>query len=300
MPLLIEEAAKLSRDDKQRGVIEEIVERDELFALLPFVRSNDKNYTYVREKTISEGDFLDPYENINEGGATFDEVISKLKILAGHVDMDNFLTEVQSSLNNQVAIQLAAKAKGIARKFRRTLVNGDSTVNPKEFDGLRKLTTAAQTLSAGVNGAALAFSALDELRDMVKYGADVLMMRQGTWRAIREMNRAFGGNTADMIMIPNFGVPVPAYDGVPVIINDYMEKTETQGTNTNTCSIYALRLNEADGFHGLFGGESAGMRLQPIGDLEAKDASRWRIKWYCGTALKATHSVARLKGIANV
>lgn len=300
MPLLIEEAAKLSQDDKQRGVIEEIVEKDELFALLPFVRSNDKNYTYVRENTISEGDFLDPYENINEGAATFTEVSSKLKILAGHVDMDNFLTKVQSSMNDQIAIQLAAKAKGIGRKFRRTLVTGDSTANPKEFDGIRKLTPAAQTLTAGANGGALSFAALDELRDMVKYGADVLMMRQGTWRAIREINRAFGGNTADKMMIPNFGVPVWAYDGIPVIINDYLPNNETQGSNNNTCSIYALRLNESDGFHGLFGGDAAGMQLQSIGDLEAKDASRWRIKWYCGTALKATHSVARLKGVTNI
>lgn len=300
MPLLIEEAAKLSHDDKQRGVIEEIVEKDELFALLPFVRSNDKNYTYVRENAISEGDFLDPYENINEGAATFTEVSSKLKVLAGHVDMDNFTTKVQSALNDQIAIQLAAKAKGIGRKFRRTLVTGDSGVNAKEFDGIKKLVVANQTLSAGTNGGALSFAALDELRDMVKYGADVLMMRQGTWRAIREISRAFGGNTADKMMIPNFGVPVWAYDGVPVIINDYLPGDETQGTNVKTCSIYALRLNESDGFHGLYGGDSAGMQLQPLGDLENKDASRWRIKWYCGTALKATHSVARLKGITNV
>lgn len=300
MPLLVTEAAKLSQEDKQRGVIEEIIDRESLFALLPFVRSNDKTYTYNREATISEGTFLDPYEDITEGAATFQSVSTQLKVLAGHVDMDNFTTEVQSSLNDQIAIQLAAKAKGIARKFKRTLVTGDVSANPKEFDGIQKLVTSGQTLEAGANGNAVSFAALDELKDMVKLGADVLMMRQGTWRAIRELNRAFGGNTADVAMIENFGHPVPMYDGTPVIINDFLPADEVMGTNDKTCSVYAIRLNEADGLHGLYGGEAAGMRLQPLGDLENKDASRWRIKWYCGLALKATHSLARLKGITNI
>lgn len=300
MPLLVEEAAKLSIEDRQRGVIEEIIDQDELFALLPFVKANDKVYSYVREGTLSEGEFLDPYENVPEGAATFDPVDTRLKVLAGQVDMDNFTTEVQSALNDQIAIQIAAKSKALGRKFRRTLITGNSAVNAKEFDGIRKLMPAGQTLAAGVNGNAVSFAALDELKDMVKLGADVLMMRKSVWRAIRELNRAMGGNTADMIMLENFGRPIPAYDGTPVIINDFIPVDEVQGTADETTSVYALRLNEADGFHGLFGGASAGIRMEDIGLLEGKDASRWRVKWYCGTALKATHSVARLKGITNI
>lgn len=300
MPLLIEEANKLSIEDRQRGIIEEIIDQDELFALVPFVQSDDKVYSYVREGTLSEGDFLDAYEDVPEGAATFTPVNTSLKVLAGQVMIDSFTAEVQSKLNDQVAIQIAAKAKGLGRKFRNALVNGDSDVNSKSFDGVKKLVPASQTMAAGTNGAAVSFDMLDELKDMVKLGADVLMMRQSVWRAIRALNRAMGGNTADMMMIENFGRPVKAYDGTPVIINDFLPIDEVQGTNENTTSIYALRLNEADGFHGLFGGPSAGIRLEALGTSHSKDAKTWRVKWYCGTALKATHSVARLKGITNV
>jgi hypothetical protein len=300
MPMLVTEAEKLSERDLVRGVIEEIIDTDELFALLPFVYTEGKSYDYVRENTISEGDFLDPYDVVPEGAATFTEVTTKLRILAGDVDMDKFTLEVKSDVNAQLAIQLAAKAKGLARKFRRTLVNGDNTVNAKEFDGIKKLMPAGQTLVAGANGAAVTFSMLDELKDAVKNGADVLMMRRGTWRAIRALLRAMGGNDATTIMIPNFGKPIPAYDGTPVIINDFMTGDETQGSSNVTCSIYALRMNEADGFHGIFGGASAGMRVEEIGTIQNKDAVRHRVKWYAGTALKATHSVARLKGVTNI
>jgi HK97 family phage major capsid protein len=300
MPLLIEEAAKLSQDDMVRGVIEEIIDVGSLYALLPFVRVNGKAYDYNRESTLSEGTFLDPYDPVEEGAATFEQVITRLRILAGDVDLDNFLVETQSDTNSQLAIQLAAKAKGIARKFERTLLNGNNAVNSKEFDGITRLVTADMTLIAGANGAALTLGMLDELKDAVKNGADCFMMRSGTWRAIKGIMRATGGMVPEMLQLPNFGAGVPAFDGMPVVINDYLPQNETQGTNTATTSIYAMRLNETDGVHGIYGGASAGLRMEEIGTIQNKDAKRYRMKWYVGLALKSTQSLARLKGITNV
>lgn len=310
MPLLVTEAMKMSEADLQRGVIEEIIDRDALFALIPFVNTNGKSYDYRREGTLSEAEFLSPYDNVPEGAATFVEVNTKLKILAGDVDMDKFTLSTMSDLNPQLALQIAAKSKGLGRKFRRTLVNGVSaetalalgisgSLTSKEFDGIRVLTPAAQTLIAGANGAPVTFSMLDELKDMVKNGIDCFMMRQSTWRAIRALYRTFGGNTAETVMIEGFG-HAPAYDGIPVIINDFITADEVQGSNATTTSIYGLRLNEADGFHGLTGGDAAGLKVENIGTIQGKDAIRYRVKWYAGTALKSTQSVCRLKGVTNV
>jgi len=300
MPLLVTEAAKLAIEDRQRGVIEEIITEDGLYALLPFVHANDKVYSYVREATIAGGGWFSAYEDLEESASTFTPVSTELKVLAGQVDMDKFTTTVRSGLNDQIAIQLAAKTKGVSRDFRNTLINGSVSVNSKQFDGLKVLTPGAQTLYAGTNGGPVTYDLLDQLKDTVKLGADVLMMQRATWRAIKAMNRQAGGNTADMMMIENFGKPVPAYDGTPVIFNEFIPINETRGSNNDTTSIYALRLNEVDGLHGLYGGPSAGMRVEKIGTLEGRDAERWRVTWYCGLALKATHAVARLAGVTNV
>ena len=300
MPLLVAEAAKLSQAMLERGIIEEIIDRDELFALFPFMKVDGKSYAYNRENALSEGSFLSPYETVPEGAATFTEVSALLKILAGDVDMDKFTIATQSDKNDQLGIQLAAKAKGLARKFRRTLAIGDEGANSKEFSGVKVQTPAGQVLTAGANGAAVTASMLDELKDTVKNGADVLMMRSGTWRAIRSILRTMGGNDATTIMLENFGRPVPAYDGTPVIINDFLPGDETMGSSSVTCSVYALRLNEVDGFHGIYGGPSAGIVVENIGTIQTQDAVRWRVKWYAGTALKATHALARLKGLTNI
>lgn len=300
MPLLEAEANKLSQELLERGVIETIIDREEMFALLPFKTIDGKAYLYNREATLSEGEFLDPYDPVPEGAATFEEVTTRLRILAGDVDMDKFLTSTQSDSNPQLAIQIAAKAKALVRKLKRTMVNGNNGVNAKEFDGLKVLTPSEQTLVAGANGAAVTFSMLDELRDAVLLGADCFMMRQATWRAIKALLRGFNGNAADSIMIENFGRPIPAIDGMPVIINDFIAADEVQGSNSNTTSIYAVKFDEAVGFHGIVGGEAAGLKVENIGTIQNKDAVRYRVKWYVGTALKSKLAVARLKGITNI
>lgn len=299
MPLLYEEALKLAVEDRQRGVIEEIITDDAMFALMPFTQVADETYSYVREGELAEGAFVAPYEVLEESASTFVPVDTKIVRFAGQVDIDNFMDEVQSGLNPQTATQIAMKAKGMGRQFRKQVVQGNKTTNPLSFDGLRQLVVADRTLSAGVNGNAVSFSALDELLDTVPLGADALVMRRGTWRAIKALNRAFGGNTADMAQLKNFGT-VPAYDGVPVIINEFLHDDEVQGTNTATSSIYAVRFNEADGVHGLFKGATAGLRMENIGLLQDRDATRYRLKWYAGMALKATHSLARLRGVTSI
>lgn len=300
MALLKTEAEKLSNNMLISGVIEEIIDRDELFALMPFTGVNGKAYVYNRENTISEGAFVDPNETITEEASTFTTVTSVLKILAGDVDVDKFLQATMSDHNDQKITQIAAKAKGLGRKFRRTMVIGDSGANAKEFDGVKVLTDASQLLEAGANGNALSLTMLDELLDAIPYGADALMMRSGTWRAYLALLRALGGTQPESVEIENFGRPVRAHNGVPVIINDFLPTDETKGTSVGVCtSIYAMRLNEADGLHGLFGGDSAGIVVEDIGTVQNKDATRTRLKWYCGTALKSTKSLARMEGVTS-
>jgi hypothetical protein len=305
VPLLKTEADKLSLNQLVAGVIEELITPEELFALLPFARVNGKAYVYNRENALPTVDFLDPNDTVAEDSATFTTVTTTLKIIAGDVDVDKFLQATESDHNDQKATQLAAKAKAMGNKFKDTLVNGDTSVNAKSFDGVRKLVTGGQTLSAGTNGAAMTLSMLDDLVDKVLSGGigrvDCLMMRSGTIRAYRALLRAAGGIQPSMIEIPNFGAgPVIAHNGIPIIRNDFLPGNETQGTSSLCCSVYALRLNETDGLHGLYGGDSAGFVVEDLGTVQNKDATRTRIKWYTGLALKSTKSLARLAGITNI
>jgi HK97 family phage major capsid protein len=299
MPLLKTEAEKLSTNQVVQGIVEEIITVNEMFGILPFEKVNGKAYLYKRENTLPTVSYLDPNETVPEDAGTFTEIVTKLRILAGDVDVDKFLAETMSDTEDQLATQIGLKAKALARTYQDSVVNGDNVARPKEFDGLKTLTVAGQTISAGTNGGAMTMSMLDQLVDQVPNKPDFLMMRSGTRRAYLALLRAAGGNTGAMIQHPNFDVPVLAHNGTPIIVNDFLPGNEAQGSGTNLCSIYAVRANELDGLHGLYGGESAGVRVEAIGTVQNKDAIRTRLKWYVGMALKSTKSVARLSGVSN-
>ena len=139
MPLLRTESEKLSNNQLIAGVIDEIIDRDDLFSILPFAQVNGKAYVYNRENTLGGANWLDPNDTVQESAATFSEVVATLKILAGDVDIDKFLQATQSDTNNQMAIQIAKKAKAVAREFHKVLATGNSSVNGKTFDGLSVL-----------------------------------------------------------------------------------------------------------------------------------------------------------------
>jgi len=303
MALLKTEAEKLSNNQLVSGVIDQIIERDDLFSVLPFVGVNGKAYVYNRENALGGAAFLDPNDSVSESAATFTEVVAKLRILAGDVDVDKFLQTTMGDTNDQMAIQIAKKAKAVARAFHQTLATGDTGTNAKAFDGLPTLAAAApstQNLSAGANGNALTLSMLDELCDAVPNGADVIVMRRGTIRAFRGLLRATYGTDAVMQQLENFGRPMLTHNGIPVIMNEFLAADEVQGTEDASTSVYALRLNELDGLHGLYGGDNAGIVVENIGTVQNKDATRIRLKWYTGLALKSSRSIARLKGVTNV
>lgn len=300
MPLLRADAERLSNNELVSGVIDEIIKRDAIYALLPFVGTNHKAYVYNREATLPTINFYDPNESIGEGVGTNTQVTVTLKILAHNVDVDKFLAGTMNDTNNLVAEALAGAAKAVDMKFRDSLINGDSAVETKGFDGMKKLVVAGQTINAATNGAALTFDMLEELIHKVPNRPDALMMRHGTYRALKALMRTAGGMMPEQLKLRDFDGTVPAYDGIPILLSEYLPANETLGTGTNLTSIYAARFNTTDGVHGVYGEPTAGVVVEDLGTRESYDAWRYRLKWYVSLALKSTKSIARLQGITNI
>lgn len=203
-------------------------------------------------------------DTITEGAATFEEKVAKLRILAGDVDVDKFLATTMADTNNQLAIQVRQKVKGLARAFRRNLIVGDSTTNNKAFDGIPKLMHDDQKID--ISGASMTFSMFDELVDAVKdLGADCIMMRSEHLRAYRALLQNCKRRPVE-IMMENFGRPMLCHNGVPFIVNDFIP------TDAGKASIYCLHLSEENGVTGLYGGDNAGIVVENIGTVQNKDA----------------------------
>jgi hypothetical protein len=288
------EAAKLTQDLMVRGVIDTIVKDSQLFQFLPFMDVTGTAVTYNREATMPAATFNDVGDTWSEATPTFTQVTAALKIMGGDADVDNFLGQSYADPNDLEAEVIIKRAKATAHLFADTFYNGDTATNAKSFDGLTKmLTGSGQEILLGTNGAQLTIDKMDELIDMIPNGRpDALVMSKRTRRKLNSLRRASGAVLETTVN--QFGQHVLTYDGIPIIVDDFVSDTQTTGTAVGTTSsIYALRFG-MDGVIGLQNGE---LQVVEVGDLETKDASRWRIKWYASVAAISTLGMARIKGI---
>ncbi|MGD1118894.1 MAG: major capsid protein [Dehalococcoidales bacterium] len=306
MAMTLSEAAKLSNDILMQGVAETIVKDSPVLQLLPFVEIVGNGLTYNRENTLPNIDFYDVGDTWNESTPTFTQVTANLKIMGGDADVDNFLKATRSNIQDLQTAVIELKAKALQQKFEDTFIYGDSSVNSKQFDGLRKIintgTAGSQVIAMGATGATLTLGKLDELIDAVKGGKpDMLLMSRRSRRKINTLVRAGGGMTdTDRDQWGNF---VQLWDGVIIAVNDYILDTHVltgsveTATTGGTCStIYALQFGEG----GLCGLTSPGhLQAEAIGSLETKDASRTRVKWYVSLALFSTIKTAALIGVQD-
>jgi len=285
-------------------VVETIVKESPVLQKLPFIEIVGNGLTYNRENTLPNIDFYDVGDTWAESTPTFTQVTANLKIMGGDADVDNFLKANRNNIQDLEAAVVELKAKALQQKFEDVFIYGDSSVNAKQFDGLRKIINTAsagpQVIAMGATGATLTLAKLDELIDAVKGGKpDMLLMSRRSRRKINALVRAAGG----MIQTEQdkWGNFLQLWDGVPVGVNDWILDThvlagsvETATTGGVNSTIYAVQLGEG----ALCGLTSPGyLQAEPIGSLESKDASRTRVKWYVSLALFSSIKAAALIGV---
>lgn len=287
------EAAKLSNDLLLRGVIETVVKESSILVHLPFMQVTGTAVTYNREATMPAAAFYEPGDTWAEATPTFTQHTTQLAILGGDADVDNFLQATYSDTNDIEAEVVANRAKAVAHAFSDSFFNGDSAVNAKSFDGLHKLIPVEQTITAGADGAALTLDMLDELIDRVRPGEpDVLFMSKKTRRQLKDLRRDSG--IAMETSINQFGQQVERYDGIPIVVDDFIAEDQEVGNGEDLTSIYAVKFGQGAGVLGL---EHGGITVERVGELESKDATRTRIKWYCGLGLFNELGAAKLVGL---
>lgn len=121
-----------------------------------------------------------------------------------------------------------------------------------EPTGIYKLMEAetGQWIYGGTDGGALTFELLDQLLDLCKGGPNrVMLMPKKIRRALRKLlrDKATNETFADV-----GGKKVPTYEGIPVLVSDYMPTNRARGSSGSVCSsIILMSLGMKEGFRGV-------------------------------------------------
>ncbi len=160
----LSEAAKLSNNILVEGIIADIVTVDEWFKFLPFVVFEGLAYTFTREKTLAKADWAAPGANLNQAkyqdGATMENVNVNLSAILAEIIIDGQIEDQFSETNDQLQVQISAKAKVVARTYMNAVVNA------------RRNPGALSASNNGPIGIADRFNGMDSILDAEQGNAD--------------------------------------------------------------------------------------------------------------------------------
>ncbi|MFF2746835.1 major capsid protein [Kitasatospora sp. NPDC058048] len=308
MALTLAESAKLSTEDLQRGVIETFVQESPILDRLPLIQTEGTAYRYNEESELPGVSFRAVNEAYPESVGAVNSRIETLAILGGDSDVDKFLVQTRGNINDQRAIQETLKVKAASLHFSDQFFNGDTAVNPKGLDGLRKRLIGRQVLDAkGVGPVANGydfFDALDALTGQVRGIAGpngALYMNSAILAKIRSGFRRLGG--AELLTSEINGKKATMWNGIPMLDpGQKLDGTDilplTAGTGgKETGDIYAVRFGSTEADAGVTGLTNGGIQVTDLGEAHDKPVYRTRIEFYCGIALFGGKAAARLMNV---
>ncbi len=296
MALTILEASKLNSGDVYKaGVMLKFAETSELLRVLPFEGITGNSLKYNIEETLPGIGFRGVNESFNESTGILNPQVESLTIAGGDLDVDKFIVDTMGA--DQRTVQEGMKIKALALAWTRGFFKGDSTGDPREFDGLQVRLTGDAIIENHATGAGLSLLKLDEAIDAVD-GATHLAMSKSVRRRLTAAARDQGVGGYVTYTQDEFGRQVTNYNDIPILIIDKDNvNAEILGfTETgSTTSIYVLALAEGQ----VSGLENGGMDVRDVGELETKPAFRTRVEWYSGMGVFAPYSAARLRNITD-
>lgn len=302
--MLFTQYALMAPGDVLPAVVQIITNESIFMRLLWMQEIEGFAYTYSRQQTLGGIAFRGLNETYTADVGVINPVTEALKIFGGTVQTDRQLAKGEKGRKAR-ANNIAQKMKKAALFFDKYVIDGDSAVNPRQFDGLNKRLTGAQVITAGANGAVITLNMLDQLLDAVvgPNGQKVLVMNKGVRTKVKQLVLASAGGAG----VADFkGGEIETYNGarIEVIDEDGDEAAilgfdETQGSSNVTASVYAVRLGKMDGEYmtGLVRKPDGGEAIEHVDYGERSGTWEELVEMVGGISLHHPRTAARLKGV---
>ncbi len=313
MAVTLAQAATLSQNSLQRGVIETFIIESSVLDRIPLESIEGNAFAYNEEGTLPGIEFRAVNAAYSESTGVVNQKTETLVILGGDADVDTFIVATRGNLNDQRAVQTRMKVKSASYKYQDAFINGDTAVDANSFDGLKKRLTGGQVISAATNGLAVLgaddaarhtfWDKVDEAIAAVRGGVDAIY---GPAAILAKMKSSARRLTMYDQTTDSFGKTIATYNGIPLIDignkadgTPIIPQTETQGTNLVASSLYFVRFGADPSDGGVTGLTNGGIQVKDLGEIDAKPVFRTRIEFFCGLGVFSGKAAARLSGVLN-
>lgn len=307
-------AALLIDDMLVKGVARDIIDINPLFSALPFTSYSGQAIIVNRELALGEVGTLDVGGTITstmKKAATFTQKAYSATRIIGDAEMDGLVqAQSESAGVDQLAIEIASKAKNVGRIFQLGMFTG--TGSRPAMNSLHSMVDATQYVSMGTaaTGYTVNFVRLDTLLNLVKSKdgtVDWILMSPRTMISYKALLRTLGGTPADWVVTLPDGRKTIGYESIPIFKSEFMPTTETLNgaglTGGSFSSVWAGVWDDGSAKIGLSGiypaSRPMGIDTEYVGKKADMDEDIYRIKWYANLALFNRKGLARMPSINN-
>jgi len=308
------EAAKAAfsgGEQKRAGVIATFARASAWLAALPFRSIPGNSYAYNQEGVLPGVAFRGINEGYTSSAGIINPASEALRVAGGDLTVDLALVKMFGPEVRTTHETL--KAKALAATITNKLIKGDSSSDPREFDGLqaRISTSGTQFVSAGTTdaGDALSLFKLDELIGKVAGPNKQLWLNKTMIQRLTQAARLYTVGGFIMWTPDSFGRQIPQYNGVPMV-EPYPENDGTeplafdeQGdlgsggspAGTSATSVYCVSVG--DGYYS--GIQNGMMEVRDLGEDTENPILTTRVEWLISQVVEHPKAVARYGGISN-
>jgi len=298
------EASKLASGEVLRStIIEHFARTSDLLRITQFINVDGGAYVYNMEGSLPGVAFRGVGEGYTPSAGIINPETERLRISGGDLDVD--LATLKMTSEDVRGAHELRKVKALSLTIGAKMINGDSTADPREFDGLRIRIGGAQLLDNGTTdgGDPLKITALRDLIDQVEEPTHLMMSKKmRNLLSAAATDNAIGGYiTYDQ---DEFGRRVTVFDGLPIVIVDYdangddiisFNEVGVGGATATASSIYCVNMSD----EGVVGLQNGIMEVRDLGELQTMPVMRTRVEWLVGMAVMHGRAAARLRGISN-
>lgn len=273
------------------------------------------DYSYRRQETQPTAEFRAINTEYTPSATTTKKYTTTLAVLGGAFEIDRLLANIGPKGSDEVTRNINDKVKAAVTLFQDTVINGDTGVNDKAFDGLDKALTGSNTEMKPATGTYdwtdlegekgnEAIDTLDEFLDLLngtptivvgnkKALARVRAMVRRTSMYVREPIDGLANANGRPITRESYGGILFADAGEKAGTNDPIIPIDTDGTT----SLYAYRVG-LDGFCGITTTDGTLVKTWLPDFTQPGAVHRGEVELGpVGVALKATKAAAVLRKI---
>lgn len=294
-------------ETKRAGVIATFARSSQWLSDAPAKNISGNSFAYDTEGALPGMAFRGIGEGYTPSQGVVNPASEALRVAGGYLDIDR-ATVKMAGLQARTS-QEVMQAKGLAALLSDALIKGDSSSNPRQFDGLQRRLVGTQLIAAGTTDAGdpLSLAILDQAIDNTSGPNKQLWMNKTLARRLTVAARttAVGGQ---MLWTTNqFGQQIAEYNGIPIRFqypdNDgteslaFDELGDVKGSpaGSSSTSLYVVSLG--DGYVSLI--QNGIMEVIDQGLLDSPPVYRTLVEWLVSMVVEHPKAATRIGGISN-